>query len=71
MAETRITVNHNGSISIEGELVVLDAAGNELARRASGKDSVALCRCGGSGNKPFCDGTHLTNGFQSEIRPTA
>jgi CDGSH-type Zn-finger protein len=27
---------------------------------------VALCRCGGSKNKPFCDGTHSTNGFRSE-----
>ena len=27
---------------------------------------VALCRCGGSRTKPFCDGTHLTNGFRSE-----
>ncbi|HET6201985.1 MAG TPA: CDGSH iron-sulfur domain-containing protein [Planctomycetota bacterium] len=27
---------------------------------------VALCRCGGSKTKPFCDGTHLTNGFRSE-----
>jgi CDGSH-type Zn-finger protein len=28
--------------------------------------AVALCRCGGSKNKPFCDGTHSTNGFRSE-----
>lgn len=39
-------------------------------RRANGEAcanvrGVALCRCGGSKNKPFCDGTHKTGGFQA------
>jgi CDGSH-type Zn-finger protein len=38
---------------------VLDGEGNVLYEG----DRAALCRCGGSANKPFCDGTHKTNGF--------
>lgn len=39
-----------------------DAKGNPCAN----VPGVALCRCGGSGNKPFCDGIHGTNGFSDE-----
>ena len=63
----KITVNDNGSIKVEGEFTVLDGAGNELET----KDSAWLCRCGGSSNKPFCDGTHKSNGFQSAVRAQA
>jgi CDGSH-type Zn-finger protein/uncharacterized Fe-S cluster protein YjdI len=52
----------------DGPLVV---DGNLSIRAASGRlawegDQTALCRCGGSKNKPFCDGTHRTIGFKSE-----
>lgn len=63
----KITVNDNGSIKVEGEFTVLDGAGNELET----KDAAWLCRCGGSANKPFCDGTHKSNGFQSAVRAQA
>jgi CDGSH-type Zn-finger protein len=56
MAEqTKITALDNGPYLVKGPVVLLDAEGNEFrAERAT----VALCRCGGSTNKPFCDGTH-------------
>jgi CDGSH-type Zn-finger protein len=45
--------------------LLLDAEGNEFrAERAT----VALCRCGGSTNKPFCDGTHSKAGFRAAER---
>jgi CDGSH-type Zn-finger protein len=34
------------------------------------KPAVALCRCGASANKPFCDGAHRSCGFESTVRAT-
>jgi CDGSH-type Zn-finger protein len=42
---------------------------NSKSQAIATKRVVALCRCGGSGNKPFCDGTHARNGFKSEKLP--
>lgn len=41
---------------------------NARGARIEAKPVMALCRCGGSGNKPFCDGTHLTNAFSDAKR---
>jgi CDGSH-type Zn-finger protein len=41
----------------------LEAFRNSRGDSISTKPVMALCRCGGSANKPFCDGTHRTNGF--------
>jgi CDGSH-type Zn-finger protein len=46
-----------------GELKITDADGNSFD--ISGKTAVALCRCGASVNKPFCDGQHSKIGFQA------
>lgn len=59
-ADVTVTTAPNGPLFVRGEVSVLDADGAplEVGRR------VALCRCGASANKPFCDGTHREVGFQ-------
>jgi CDGSH-type Zn-finger protein len=47
----------------EGAIELVDADGN--AYDLTGKTAFSLCRCGGSVNKPFCDGTHSTIGFEA------
>ncbi|MGV3540148.1 MAG: CDGSH iron-sulfur domain-containing protein [Rufibacter sp.] len=54
--KTKITVNNNGSLKVEGEFIVVDAQGNEY--NLQGREVVSFCRCGFSKNKPFCDGSH-------------
>jgi len=56
MAKTKITVNNNGSLRIEGEFEIVDAQGNTYG--LGGRELVSICRCGLSKNKPFCDGSH-------------
>ena len=51
----------NGPLFVRGRTRVVDANGSTI--RESSR--VALCRCGGSDNKPFCDGTHRENGFRA------
>jgi CDGSH-type Zn-finger protein len=64
MAAT-ITVKSNGSIRIEGEFELRDIAGNTFD--LSGRTAISLCRCGLSKDMPFCDSTHKTTGFKSEV----
>lgn len=56
-----ITTNANGPLQCEGSVEVVSADGTTTL---SGSKTW-LCRCGGSANKPFCDGTHKRNGFQA------
>jgi CDGSH-type Zn-finger protein len=64
MADITIQVRDNGPYLIRGGATVTDAEGKTYEV----KDVIALCRCGQSGNKPFCDGTHNGAGFQSVCR---
>lgn len=56
MAGTKITVNNNGSLRIEGDFEIADKDGNLYD--LGGRTIISLCRCGKSVNKPFCDGSH-------------
>ena len=63
MAEVSIRPKPNGPYLIEGPVDIYDTAGNKLA--TDDRPRIALCRCGASSNKPFCDGTHSKIGFQA------
>ena len=63
--QTKITALDNGPYLVRGPVVVVDAEGNEFPSR---RETVALCRCGGSTTKPFCDGTHSKIGFRASQR---
>jgi len=59
MADVTIKVQKNGPYVITDPVVVLDEKGDAIATERV----VALCRCGQSQNKPFCDGSHNTTSF--------
>lgn len=61
MAEVKITTRDNGPLLVTGPITLVDADG--AAFDLGEKESIALCRCGASSNKPFCDGTHKSCGF--------
>lgn len=67
--EVVIRAYENGPYVVRGAARVLDADGNEYG--TDGRSSIALCRCGGSQDKPFCDGTHSKIGFQAAERAVA
>ena len=63
MSQTKLIINNNGSIKIEGDFEIVDPTGK--AYGLQGRTIVSLCRCGLSANKPFCDGSHK-QGFVHE-----
>jgi len=62
--DMKITATENGPLKVEdpSELELFDHDGSQID--LAGRDTVFLCRCGGSTNKPFCDGTHSKVGFE-------
>jgi uncharacterized Fe-S cluster protein YjdI/CDGSH-type Zn-finger protein len=59
-AATMVTPIEDGPLLVRGELVVLHEDGTR-----EGLPRAALCRCGQSKNKPFCDNSHLQSGFRA------
>jgi CDGSH-type Zn-finger protein len=59
-----IKVTKNGPLLVEGSCRLIDRDGKEVASCGP----FALCRCGKSLKKPFCDGTHVKIGFNDETK---
>jgi CDGSH-type Zn-finger protein len=60
--ETSVTLYEDGPLLVRGPFVLRAQDGSEIDR---GRQTVALCRCGKSGLKPFCDGTHKLIDFRA------
>lgn len=58
-----ITPYRDGPLIVRGPFRILDADGRQID---PGRATVALCRCGRSALKPFCDGSHAVNGFRAK-----
>jgi CDGSH iron-sulfur domain-containing protein 3 len=70
MTQVKIRIRDDGPLLVDGVVEVVDAEGNRLTSPST-KPLLALCRCGDSKTKPFCDGTHRETGFQSVVRASA
>ena len=57
-----VTPEPDGPLLLRGQIEIVDEQGNLVLRDTR----VALCRCGGSANKPFCDGSHRMRGFSDD-----
>jgi CDGSH-type Zn-finger protein len=69
MADVEIKVRANGPYRVRGPITLIDADGNEFELEPHEKNgTIALCRCGGSTTKPFCDGLHSQRGFEAAER---
>ncbi len=66
MAATTITIIKNGPFVVTGDAELKDMAGDSYPAA----EKLALCRCGASANKPFCDGTHGKVGFAAAEQAT-
>ena len=61
MSDVVIKARESGPLLVTGPVTVVDHLGNKYDTAAGA--NIALCRCGASQKKPFCDGTHKSSGF--------
>jgi CDGSH-type Zn-finger protein len=62
-----ITPYRDGPLIVRGDFRLLDQDGGQIE---PGRETIALCRCGKSGIKPFCDGSHKRSGFSAPSAPS-
>ena len=58
----KVVTATNGPLILQGNFEIQDVSSQQVFRG----EKAALCRCGGSENKPFCDGSHAAIGFSTE-----
>lgn len=66
-AGATITPYRDGPLIVRGDFRLVDQDGNDID---PGRTTIALCRCGKSGIKPFCDGAHKRSGFSAPSAPS-
>lgn len=64
MPKIEIKARENGPYKIVGVATYIDANGQ---KQTTTRNAIALCRCGHSASKPFCDGTHRKIGFKAPL----
>jgi CDGSH-type Zn-finger protein len=63
MADVSIQTLQDGPLCVKGPVELIDGAGGKFD--LGGRTEIYLCRCGQSGAKPFCNGTHAKRGFKA------
>ena len=63
MSDVNVRTREDGPLVVTGSISLVDHLGN--AFDTGDKDNIALCRCGVSKNRPFCDGSHRECGFKA------
>ncbi len=61
MSDVTIKLREDGPLLVTGPVTLEDHEGNKFDLQ--GKETIALCRCGATKNRPFCDGAHKEAGF--------